>query len=112
MLQPKLTSCDLANGEGKMMTKRISVRRWSVISSNPFESVAAALDAAVGHPDIGKFGREIAATKTYAAMQEIVRGTIGSSGFMEFARFDLGAILRKELGPKTPGVCAWSSAIP
>ena len=77
------------------------MQRISVISSRSFEYVVAALEAAIGHPDTSRFQRELGATKTYAEMEGIVQRAIGPSGFMEFARFDLGAILRKEPGLET-----------
>jgi uncharacterized protein (DUF302 family) len=82
----------------------VEMQRFSVTSSKPFEQVLAAIDAAVGHPDIGEFHRKLGSTGTYAAIEEIVHGVIGSSGFMEFIRFDLDAILRKEHGDRTPRI--------
>jgi uncharacterized protein (DUF302 family) len=85
-----------------MATMQINVQRLSVISSRSFESVVAALDGAVGHPDMSGFAQAVGEAKTYAGMTEIVEKALGKSAFMEFARFDLGAILRKEQGPDTP----------
>ena len=82
----------------------IEMQRFSVTSSKPFEEVLTAVDAAVGHPDIGEFHRKLASTKTYAAIEKIVQEVVGVSGFMEFIRFDLGAILRKEHGDRTPRI--------
>jgi uncharacterized protein (DUF302 family) len=87
-----------------MTTKQISVERLSVTSSRPFESVVATIDAAVGHPDMSEFGKRIAASKTYDELEQIVRGALGKSGFMEFARYDLGAVLRKEPQRHTPKI--------
>jgi uncharacterized protein (DUF302 family) len=74
------------------------VQRLSVISSRSFETVVAAFEAAIGHPNMSGFQGELGAAKTYAEMEGIIQKAIGHSGFMEFARFDLGAILRKEQG--------------
>jgi uncharacterized protein (DUF302 family) len=82
----------------------IEMQRFSVISSKPFEKVLAAVDAAVGHPDAGEFHRKLASTKTYPAMEKIVNEVIGASGLMEFIRFDLGEILRKEHGDRAPRI--------
>jgi uncharacterized protein (DUF302 family) len=79
----------------------LEIQRYSVTSSKPFEQVLAAFDAAVGHPDVRDFHRKLTSTKTYAAMEIIVNEVIGSSGLMEFIRFDLGEILRKEHGDRT-----------
>jgi uncharacterized protein (DUF302 family) len=80
------------------------MERLTVTSSKSFENVVAALGAAVGHPNMSEFQNEIAATNTYAEMEDIIRRGLGKSGFMEFARFDLGAILRKEQGTETPKI--------
>jgi uncharacterized protein (DUF302 family) len=82
----------------------VGMQRFSVTSSKPFEEVLAAVDAAVGHPNIGEFHRKLASAKTYAAMEKIVHEVIGVSGLMEFIRFDLGEILRKEHGDRTPRI--------
>jgi uncharacterized protein (DUF302 family) len=79
-------------------TRQIQVQRFSVTSSKPFAEVVAGVDAAIGHPDMKTFSSETAAAKTYAELQEIVRKVLGPSELMEFSRFDLGAILRKEKG--------------
>jgi len=39
-----------------------------------------------------------------AELENIVQSAIGSSGFMEFARFDIGAVLRKRSGAQTPQI--------
>ena len=82
----------------------IEIQRFSVTSSKPFEKVLAAVDAAIGHPDGGEFHRKLASTKTYAAIEKIVNEVVGVSGLMEFIRFDLGEILRKEHGDRTPRI--------
>jgi uncharacterized protein (DUF302 family) len=49
------------------------------------------------------FHNAVAAATTVADLEEVVHAAIGSSGLMEFVRFDAGEILRKErsgLGPK------------
>jgi uncharacterized protein (DUF302 family) len=79
-------------------TRQIQVERFSVTSSKPFAKVVAGVDAAIGHPDMKAFSTDVAAAKTYPALEEIVRKVLGPSELMEFMRFDLGAILRKEKG--------------
>ena len=85
-----------------MGTKQVTVQRFSRISSKSFEEVLAGLARLVGHPDLRAFGRDISAAKTYPDVEKIVTAAIGSSGFMEFAHYDLGEILRKELGDQAP----------
>jgi len=86
----------------EMTTKQIDVRRWSVTSSKPFESVVAAVDAAVGHPNMREFTAGIGAAKTAGDLEAIVQRALGKSGFMEFARFDLGVVLKIESGERGP----------
>jgi uncharacterized protein (DUF302 family) len=88
--------------EQSMATKLVTVQRFSVISSKSFEQVTTALVGPVGHPDMGAFLRDITAAKTYPEVEKIVTRAIGPSGLMEFARYDLGNVLRKELGDKAP----------
>jgi uncharacterized protein (DUF302 family) len=87
---------------GKIATRQVSVQRVRLISSRRFEDVVAALEGAVGHADVGAFAKKIGAAKNYAEVEKIVKGVIAPSGFMEFARYDLGTVLRKDRGDKAP----------
>jgi uncharacterized protein (DUF302 family) len=88
----------------RMVTKRIDVDRVVVISSQPYERVVARLEAGVGHPDMHAFGRSVAAAKTFADVERLVREATGAAGLMEMARFDLGEVLRKETGTASPKI--------
>jgi uncharacterized protein (DUF302 family) len=86
-----------------MPTIDVALRRVSVVSSRPFDEVVQRLTATIGHPDMRAFHVAIAAATTAADLEGVVHGAIGSSGLMEFVRFDAGAILRKDrsgLGPQ------------
>lgn len=83
-----------------MATREINVQRFSLTSSRPFRELVAAIDAQVGHPDMKAFQKAIDAAKNVADLEKVVQGAVGHTGFMEFARFDLGEILRKEQGTK------------
>jgi uncharacterized protein (DUF302 family) len=85
-----------------MTIKQIDVERVSVTSSKPFENVVAALDAAVGHPDVEDLNQKLRAAATWSETEQLVRCAVGKSGLMEFARYDLGGILRKKRGPASP----------
>ena len=87
-----------------MPTIRIPVQRFSVISSKSFDSVVARLAAAIGHPDMNVFNRDVTAAKTYAELEQVIYRAVGAFGLMEFARFDIGEILRKERGTETPRI--------
>ena len=82
--------------------RRIEIQRFSLVSNRPFEEVVAGVEAAVGHPDMNAFSRNIAAAKTSADLEAVVREVVGPSDLMEFARFDIGAILRLYDGEHAP----------
>jgi uncharacterized protein (DUF302 family) len=86
----------------KMITKRIEVQRVTVISSKSFKDVLASLDAAVGHPNMAAFRSDATSAKTFVELEAVVQKVVGTTGFMEFARFDLGEVLRKKLGEHAP----------
>jgi uncharacterized protein (DUF302 family) len=79
-----------------MTVRNIAVERFSVTSTAPFETVVAKIDAAIGHPDMSAFQAAVAAAPSVAALEGLVAKAIGPSGLMEFARFDLGEVLRKD----------------
>jgi uncharacterized protein (DUF302 family) len=80
------------------------VPRLSVLSSKPFDTVIAAFEAAVGHPNVNVFQSAMGAARTFAELADIVHKAQGPSGFIEFIRFNLGAVLRKESGLNTPKI--------
>src|ERR1019366_3331982 len=79
------------------------IERRVLVSNRKFEEVVASIDAAVGHPDMRAFWKEIAATATYAEMEAVVQRAIGPSGLMEFLRFDHGQFLEGAQSPASPG---------
>jgi uncharacterized protein (DUF302 family) len=85
-----------------MANKQIIVQRFSLTSSKPFQDVVSRLEAAVGHPDMTAFRKAVTSAKTYQDVEKIVSDAIGPSGFMEFTRFDHGAVVRKERGAGAP----------
>jgi uncharacterized protein (DUF302 family) len=85
-----------------MTIKQIPVERFSVASTKPFDQVIKTLEARVGHPNMSAFGRDIASAKTFQEVELIADKAVGSSGLMEFMRFDLGHVVRIQHGPKTP----------
>ena len=87
-----------------MATRDVVVQRFCTVSFRPFRDVVEALHRVLGHPDIAAFSSSMAAAKNYAELETIVEDAVGSSGFIEFARFDIGAILRKRSGAPTPQI--------
>jgi uncharacterized protein (DUF302 family) len=84
-----------------MATCEIIDQRFSVTSPKNFLGVLAAIDAKIGHPDMTAFRNATTAARNPAELKQVVQAALGPSGFMEFIRFDLGDILRKEQGAQT-----------
>jgi len=78
-----------------MRTRQVNVLRWTVISHKPFDAVVAAVEAAIGRPNMGEFAAKMAVAQTYEEMQTVIRGGISEIGLMEFMRLDHGAVLAK-----------------
>jgi len=87
---------------GEMTSRQSSMRRLTVTSSKPFQDVVTAFEAAVGHPNLTEFMTQLNGAKTYAEMESIVQAALSKAGFMQFTRFDLGAVIRKESGKDKP----------
>jgi len=82
--------------------RKIEIERLSVSSSKPFDVVAAALEAAVGHPDMVEFYKATSTARTFADLESSVHSGLGRTGLMLFMKLDHGVILRKETGFDTP----------
>jgi uncharacterized protein (DUF302 family) len=87
-----------------MATRRINVERVSVTSRKPFRDILAALDAAVGHPDMAALLKSVGEASTLSELEKIIQPAIGPSGFMEFIRFDHGEVVHKGETSGTPGI--------
>jgi uncharacterized protein (DUF302 family) len=87
-----------------MPINQIAVERWSVVSPRPFEQIVAALEQALGHPDMREFAAKVGAAQSWQELEQAIHGFIGTSGFMEFTRFNLGQILQKAQGPSAPRI--------
>lgn len=82
--------------------KELHVQRFSVTSAKPFDAVLATIDAAVGHPNMAEFQRQIASAVNFSDVERVVKSAIGPSNFMEFTRYNLGQVMSKERGEKKP----------
>ncbi|MBR0963144.1 DUF302 domain-containing protein [Bradyrhizobium diazoefficiens] len=87
-----------------MTIAKVEVERFSLTSSKPFDAVVAALKSAVGQPDMVEFFKETRATNSFADLERVVRRGLGRTDLMLFAEFDLGDILRRETGARTPRI--------
>ena len=87
-----------------MTITKIKVERFSLTSVKSFDAVVAALKSAVGQPDMVEFFEETRATKSFPDLERVVQSSLGRTDLMLFAEFDLGDILRRETGSKTPKI--------
>ena len=84
------------------MISKIEVERFSLSSSKPFDQVVAALNSAVGHPDISEFWKSAHRAQSVAERESTIGKVLRRTGLMLFAEFDHGAIVRKGTGRDTP----------
>ncbi len=87
-----------------MTVGKVELERLSVTSSRSFEVAVAALEAAVGHPDMIEFVKAIQGARTFPELESAVHRGLGRTGLMMFMELDHGAILRKETGLDTPKI--------
>ena len=87
-----------------MPIRRVEIERLTVISSKQFEAVVAALEAAVGHPNMAEFMKESRSARTFEELENTVQKGLGITGLMMFMELDHGAILRAETGQDKPKI--------
>jgi uncharacterized protein (DUF302 family) len=78
-----------------MQTHQVNVQRWSITSRKPFDAVLAAVEEAIGRPNMVAFTEKVAAATTFEEMQNVINESVSEIGLMEFMRVDHGAILAK-----------------
>lgn len=87
-----------------MSTIDVHVERHSLVSTRPFDDVVRRLTDAIGRPDMRAFHGALLAATTGDELASVVQRAIGTSGLMEFIRFDAGEVLRKEHGGPGPRI--------
>jgi uncharacterized protein (DUF302 family) len=92
---------DLSGADG-MTTRKFEIERICVRSSKPFETVVAALKAAVGRLDLIEFAKVSKSASSFSDLQKLIDGNLGTAGLMLFMELDHGAVLRKETGLDKP----------
>jgi len=95
-----------------MTIKKLQIERLTVTSSKPFESVVAALKAAVGQPDIAEFIKETRGARTFSDLERAVQKGLSPAGLMLFMELDQGGVLRKETGLAKPKIVRLSIGNP
>src|SRR5580704_7153562 len=86
------------------MIRKIEIERFSLTSSKPFDQVVAAVNAAIGHPDMAEFGRSTHQARSFAELKSAVEKGLSKAGLMLFMQLDQGAVVRKETGQDTPRI--------
>jgi len=86
------------------MVRKLEVERFTLTSSKPFDQVVAALNAAIGHPDMAEFWKSTHRTHTVAELESAIQKVSGPAGLMLFMEFDHGAVVRKSTGRDTPRI--------
>jgi uncharacterized protein (DUF302 family) len=84
------------------MIRKIEVERFTLSSSKPFDQVVAALNSAVGHPDMTEFWKSTRQAQSDAELQETIEKGLGPTGLMLFVEFDHGAVVRSGTDSATP----------
>lgn len=87
-----------------MATRDIAVQRFSLTSKKSVPVTLAALEKRITRPDMTAFRQQTTAARNYSELEQAVNAAVGSAGLMEFARYDLGEILRKETGAASPQI--------
>ena len=87
-----------------MSIREVQVQRVTLVSTEPFDTVVARIDAQTGHPDIAALRKMFSAAQNETEMERVVDPATQPNGIMEFTRFDLGEVLRKESGASTPRI--------
>ena len=63
-----------------MTVRKVEVERFSIASSKPFEAVVAALEAAVGRPDMVEFAKATRAARNFGELERVVHAGLGGRG--------------------------------
>jgi uncharacterized protein (DUF302 family) len=87
-----------------MTIQEVHVQRVNIVSTEPFDTVVARIDAAIGHPDMVAFSKNFSAAQNEAEMEKVVNPVTQPNSLMEFTRLDLGEVLQKENGTSKPRI--------
>jgi uncharacterized protein (DUF302 family) len=84
--------------------QEIRIQRVKIFTANSFDEVVARIGAAISHPDMAAFHKDLSTAQTLDEMERVLHPMTQPNGLMEFARFDLGEVLRKENGTAKPRI--------
>ena len=94
----------------QMATKQIIVQRFSVTSSKSFQDIASRLEAAIGHPDMSVFRRDVTSAKTYSEVEEIVKKRSGLPALWSSRVLTWVTSCERNVDRERQEVCGLSSA--
>src|SRR5260370_7238512 len=94
------------------MIRKIEVERFPLNSSKPFDQVVAALNSAVGHPDMAEFWKSTHQAQSDVELQKTIKKGLGRTGLMLFPEFVHGAVGRSGPNRATPRIIPSSLPIP
>ena len=86
------------------MINKIEVERFSLTSSKPFDEVLAAVNDAIGHPDMAEFWRSTHEARSLTELRSAVEKGLSKAGLMLFMQLDQGAVARNEMGRDVPRI--------
>jgi uncharacterized protein (DUF302 family) len=78
-----------------MTTKNLIVERVCYISNKSLHEILEVLDAGVGHPNMNELWQRLFNASTVSEVDQIMLSVVGSSGLIEFLRFNHGGIVHK-----------------
>jgi uncharacterized protein (DUF302 family) len=87
-----------------MSIQEVRVQRVNIVTTEPFDTVVARIDAQIGHPDMAAFSKRLSSAQNEAEMEKVVNPVTQPNGIMEFTRFDHGEVLQKENGTAKPRI--------
>ena len=88
----------------RISIQEVHVQRVNIVTTQPFDTVVARIDAQIGHPDMAAFRKSLSAAQNEAEMEKVVDPVTQPNGLMEFTRFDHGEVLQKENGTVKPRI--------
>jgi uncharacterized protein (DUF302 family) len=86
-----------------MTTKNLIVERVCYISKKSLHEILEVLDAGVGHPNMNELWQRLFNARTVSEVDQIMLSVVGSSGLIEFLRFNHGGIVHKGGSKNAPG---------
>jgi uncharacterized protein (DUF302 family) len=86
-----------------MTTKNLIVERICYISKKSLHEILEVLDAGVGHPNMNELWQRLFNASTVSEVDQIMLSVVGSSGLIEFLRFNHGGIVHRGASKNAPG---------